>query len=377
MIDIVDKEKCSGCTACYTICPQSCISMEKDNEGFLYPKVEFSKCIHCNLCEKVCPFIERKVSLYESTAFACINKNYEDKYDSSSGGIFILLAKYIINQGGVVYGAAFNERYQVHHIFVDTVDDLKKLQGSKYVQSNIKGVFEDVKHNLVRGRLVLFTGTPCQIDGLLQYLGKNYTNLITQDVVCHGVPSEYVWMRYLKENKDVNEKEIIKINFRDKKKSWKDFYISIISESKIYQKHHYDDVFMQSFLTDMSIRPSCYRCVCKGIKRSSDITLADFWNIEKLDKSMFDENGTSLVLVNSEKGKMLINKIKKDMLIKEENIDEVIKYNLAMIQSVSKPRFRFLFYKKLKNHTIEESLRYALHPNICLRIMYKIKATLK
>ena len=277
MITIKEKAKCSGCYSCINICPKKCIEMREDEEGFEYPVVNKNVCINCNLCEKHCPIENKERNIEEPIAYAAINKNEEIRRESSSGGMFTLLAEAILDKGGVVYGAAFNDEYIVEHIKVTQKEDLKLLRGSKYVQSKIGTIYEDVRDSLQNGKWVYFTGTPCQVDGLLTYLGKEDSHLICQDIVCHGVPSPKIWKWYLKQIKLNNAR----ISFRDKSTGWESYSFTI-NQKKKFTQYASDNLYMRAFVKNLSLRPSCYECQSKGIKRKSDITLGDFWGINKV-----------------------------------------------------------------------------------------------
>lgn len=217
-MQICETVMCTGCSACYSACGFGAITMCVDREGFLRPMVDSSKCKSCGKCSRICPVINPKVEQSgHPRAFAAYNLNEEDRLTSSSGGIFKLLAEYILRKGGAVFGAAFDQNYQVHHICVESLDLLYKLQGAKYVQSSIDDTYSHAKNILKGGRLVLFSGTPCQIEGLLSYLGKNYLNLFTQDIICHGVPSPFGWKKYLEYQQKDFGKDVEVITFRKKK----------------------------------------------------------------------------------------------------------------------------------------------------------------
>ena len=229
MIKIKAKEDCCGCYACYNICPKECITMESDNEGFWYPKIDKDKCINCNLCEKVCPIINKpNSSLYEKKSYAVFNKNEKIRLESSSGGIFSLLAEYVINNHGNVYGAVFDEDFNVKHVKINILQDINLLRGSKYVQSRINDIFKSIKFDLKNNKIVLFTGTPCQIAGLQSFLQKKYDNLILMDIVCHGVPSPLVWQQYINELKQNYKQNIKSIYFRDKSTGWKTYSVKFL-----------------------------------------------------------------------------------------------------------------------------------------------------
>ena len=331
---IVCKKDCTGCMACKNICPQLAITIE-ESDGFDYPIINNEKCIGCNLCKKVCPIIScDNESPKEILAYACQNKDENTRKKSSSGGIFTLLSKYILDKNGAVYGVAFNNFFDAEHIRVDKNDDLEKLRGSKYIQSNIGNTFKNVKNDIKDGKLVLFSGTPCQIEGLKKFLGNDYDNLFLQDIICHGVPSKKLFKKYL-EDKIKDNGRINKYYFRYKgQKGWSKFQICIEFDdgNKEYIDHS-NDSFMNFFLKDIVLRESCYNCKFKKKYRNSDITLADFWGIDNIYPEMNDEKGTSLVIINSNKGKRIFNLISDKLYKVEVNIDEAIKYNNNMIES--------------------------------------------
>lgn len=345
MIEILDKTKCSGCNACQQICPKQCISMKNDEEGFWYPKVDKTLCIHCDLCNQVCP-IETPVILKHLTyGYACRNKNTEQRKKSSSGGIFSLLAEAVIEKKGVVFGAKYNHYFEVVHDYAETIEGCQEFIGSKYVQSQIKETFIQTRDFLKQGRIVLFSGTPCQIEGLLSFLKIDYDNLITVDIACHGVPSPLVWKSYLRER---NFTEVKKINHRSKKYGWQMFSMEIEGKQK-YIKNLENDEYLRGFLKDLILRPSCYDCAFKRVNRRSDITLADFWGIRAFNRSMDDDLGVSLAIIQSDKGKQLFNHILSKVESYEVDLSEALKDNTAMIQSVPENENRAEFFSKI-NH---------------------------
>jgi coenzyme F420-reducing hydrogenase beta subunit len=348
MIEINQKQNCSGCHACYNICPVNSIEMIEDNEGFLYPKVDTDKCIGCNKCEKVCPMINSKEIDNITEAFACINNDDEIRAESSSGGIFTLLAEHIINDGGVVFGAAFDENFNLIHSYTQTIDGIADYRGSKYLQSRINEVYKKVKAFVEAGTKVLFTGTPCQIAGLLFYLGREYDNLICVDIICHGTPSPKVFKMYKTELEKEYGSKAKKIEFRNKKYGWKKFSMMISFDNNAeYLNDLNTDVFMRGFLQNLYLRPSCYACKSKSLKRLSDITIADFWGIENVAPNLDDDKGTSLVLVNSYKGKNMITKLENKISYKKVYIEDGIKYNPSAMESVNYNPKRDEFFKNL------------------------------
>lgn len=350
MINITEKNKCCGCSACFNICPKGAIEMKPDEKGFLYPRVDKSKCINCNLCVKVCPIQNKikKEKQYNTKSYACINKDNQIREKSSSGGIFSLLAQEILKENGVVYGAAYTADFSVKHVRVDNLSDLDKLYGSKYVQSNIGTIYKNVKCDLEKNKKVLFTGTPCQINGLYGFLNKKYDNLYTQDLICHGVPSPEVWKEYLK--RAFGNKKIKNVEFRNKDVGWHKFSFKVTFEDETNFSETFDkNIYMKLFLKDVILRDSCYSCDFKEINRISDITLADFWGVEKIIPKIDDDRGISLVILNTDKGQELFNKIKNNVIEKEINIEEAIRYNLNMVNSAKINKNSKRFFLNYKN----------------------------
>ena len=379
MIKITNKSNCSGCHACANVCPKKCIEMVSDNEGFWYPKIDETKCINCGLCEKVCPIIHKcqPDETRKTTAMAAINLNEEIRLKSSSGGIFTLIAEKIINQGGVVFGAAFADDFRsVHHICMDNVADLEKLRGSKYVQSKIGDTYKQAKQFLDNGRKVLFTGTPCQIGGLYSYLQKHYDNLYTQDIICHGVPSPMVWEKYVEERERKSASQIQRMFFRHKKYGWKTYAVLFeFSNNTAYVKSLQEDSFMRAFLSNSCLHPSCHDCSFKSIKRQSDITLADFWGIQNVLPEMDDDKGTSLVLVHSDKGKALLSQLSDKIKSNEVSCDLIEKYNLAAVKSALANKNRNLFMKSIVSGNFDNTVNKYCKQDLNLRLKALISRT--
>ncbi len=381
MIDISNKEKCCGCHACYSSCPMKCISMEADEEGFLYPRVDETKCIQCGLCEKVCLMQNNCVQAPTPNAYAAYALDDNIRLHSSSGGIFTLLAKYVINKGGVVCGAAFQkDTYSVNHIFIETVEAIKLLRTSKYVQSYIGDCYKEAKQYLDDGRIVLFTGTPCQINGLKKYLGKDYDNLLCQDIICHGVPSEKMWKKYLSYlEKRKNSKVVYqdKPCFRDKSESWTNFSMTIPLEKDTYRCVVYKDPYLRGFIHNLYLRPSCYACQSKGLSRNADITLADFWGVNKYCPEMYDEKGVSLVMIYTEKGQEIWKAIESEIERKDVAWQDAIKGNPSAIHSVTKPKAREFFYDKVNESNFGKLVEKYTKPQFVIRIVKKMKRIIK
>lgn len=351
MINIVDKTKCCGCTGCVATCPTGAIKMAPDEKGFLYPQIDNSLCVNCSACERVCPIINKEHFQNEPKAYAAYNKDESVRLKSSSGGIFTLLADIILDKGGVIFGAAYDEDFKIKHISIESKDELYKLRTSKYLQSYIGDSYLKCKKLLLDNRYVLFTGTPCQVNGLYEFLGKNnhFERLYTHDIICHGVPSPKLWEKYKEYRKRVDQESTITgVNFRDKDSKWSNFSLKIDYENgKSYSKPHPKDIYMNAFLRDAALRDSCYSCTFKDRNRISDITLGDFWGINNIYPELNDEKGISVLIVHSKKGEEIFENIKEKIVYKEVEFELSIQANKSMYQSVPKPDKREEFFENM------------------------------
>ena len=351
-IQIDDKSKCCGCTACKSICPQNAIEMKEDEEGFLYPSINMDKCVNCGLCKKVCPVLnkvlEKKI---EQKAYVVNNKDENIRSQSTSGGAFTAIAEYVIDNGGVIFGATFDKDFNVEHTYVTKKDDLRKFRGSKYVQSNLKNTFQEAKEFLNQGKLVCFSGTPCQIEGLKKFLGRDYENLITVDIVCHAVPSPKFWRIYLNYQKNrLKISKISDIKFRDKSNyGYKYSTMSIKYDDKKYSEGVETDPFLRAFFGDLSDRPSCYNCAFKKQYRVSDITIWDCFTIEDFDKKLDDDKGTTRILIHSKVGKEIFEKIKNKFYYSEINPEKLVNGVKEMYKSVKINPNRAQFWKDINS----------------------------
>lgn len=372
---MLPKKTCTGCSACMSICPKNCICMTRNTDGFLYPKIDAKVCVNCGLCEKICPVIKEKNQEQQNhpTTYAASILNEDVRKNSSSGGIFTAIAEQIIENNGIVYGAAFSEDLSVKHIGVTNTSDLDKLRRSKYVQSDLNGHFKKIKEQLENNTTVLFSGTPCQVGGLLSYLQKPYENLITLDFVCHGVPSPKAWEEYLGFQEKAYNSKVTEVNFRDKSKGWKNCSISLGFENgKIYIKKFRQDPYMKAFLSNISLRSSCYECKFKSVNHKSDITLADYWGIDKVNPSLDDNKGLSMVLVQSKKGEELLNKVKNSITLAETDVTEVFPYNPCIIKSVYEHNFRKYFFNRLGKTDFQKLVNNCLSPSYLTRLHRKL-----
>lgn len=399
MIQLLDKKNCCGCSACLQKCPKKCISMLCDNEGFLYPVVDKAVCIDCGMCEKVCPFLNPYEKRSPLKTIAAINKDEKIRMQSSSGGVFTKIAEQIINQGGVVFGARFDENWQVVLDYTETVEGLESFRGSKYVQAVVGDTFIKCEQFLKAGRKVLYTGTPCQVSGLKHYLRKDYENLFVVDFVCHGVPSPMVWNNYLHEvvndykkhaHKESGRKKcglyslnstpvITGVNFREKGMGWKNFrmvlnFTKSTSDGKEafdLSSIHDENPYMKSFLKDFCLRPSCHDCKVKGCSSDSDMTIGDFWGIDNLMPEIDDDKGVSVVLMHNLK---LSHYLKSsDLVIRESTYDDVCKVNTAIIQSSLPNAQRTIFFMMLDNgDSLSQIINKLTRVSLVVRILRKL-----
>ncbi|MDK0927600.1 Coenzyme F420 hydrogenase/dehydrogenase, beta subunit C-terminal domain [Clostridium perfringens] len=346
MISIKEKNKCCGCSACVNICPKNAILMKKDKEGFLYPIVDLKKCINCNLCEEVCNFKKNKVESKEKTiVYAAKNIDNKVRDISTSGGIFTALAEFVLMNNGIVFGAAFDKDLNVIHDKIFVKKDIIRMNGSKYVQSDLKSTFKEVEKYLNEKRIVLFSGTPCQVDGLKSYLLRKNINLdmlLLCDIVCHGVPSPKIWNDYLFFLKNKLKMDIIDYKFRDKKQGWHGANIRVTLENgKEIINKEYLKIYTNLYFSHVMTRPSCHNCKYTDIKRNSDITIGDFWGIEKINPKFDDNNGVSLLLIHSEKGKKFFENIKNNITFEKSNTIDCLQPQLEYPTSQSKFRDKF------------------------------------
>lgn len=365
MVNIISEltkinKLCTGCGACYNVCPAGAIEKTYDKQGFFYPKVNVEKCISCNKCIKFCPKINSFQGNFEKPKCYAAMASDEIRAKSSSGGIFTLLAEDIINQGGVVCGAAMEADFSVRHICVDKISDLDKLRQSKYVQSDTNNIYKQIEKFLKTGRKVLFSGCPCQVAAVRNILGEN-ENLFLLDILCHGVPSEKMWKDYVKENFDLNQVE--KIEFRSKLNGWRSeqlrvFYKDNTSCSIPWPESAYEEGFQRN----ITLRDGCENCEFAGYKRQGDLTIGDFWRIIEFSSDMDDRKGTSVILINNEKGKVMFEKLKNKLLkYKEMLIEQAAKHNRLKFKfSVhpKKTRFKMLYPS---NHNFSEAVMQCRH----------------
>lgn len=379
MLPEVLSQLCTGCGACEQICVKKCITMVENNEGFLYPEVDEKSCSNCGLCGRICPVINMNCDGDEvDSAYAAYCKDYNIREISSSGGVFTLLAQYVLRQNGIVFGAEFDAEFGVCHSYVENENQLYKLQGSKYTQSVTGNSYKQVKCFLKDNRTVLFTGTPCQIAGLKGYLGKTYDNLITVDILCHGVPSPKVWKAYLSYLEDRSKSKVYQVSFRNKSTGWKNYSVKVVfQKGREYISASSNNEFMQLFLHNICLRNSCYNCKFKALNRPSDITIGDCWGIEKYLPEMDDDKGTSVVLIHSLKGNDVFEKIKDKLIFKQGDVKQLTTGAKDSLNSVAKHPKRDKFFKKFNSGCHIKELTNLIKPSLKSRLKYKINKLFK
>jgi len=349
MIALLDKKQdCCGCTACKTICPKQAITMQPDEEGFLYPQIHQELCAECGLCKKVCAFqngYDTVCNLELPEVYAVKHKSDDVRYVSSSGGMFTVLSDEILFNGGVVYGVDFDENMVACHQRAESKTQRNKFRGSKYVQSDVRQAFKDVNVDLKTGKQVLFTGTPCQVAGLKEYLiqiGTDINNLLLCDNVCHGTPSPLIFSDYLRFCETKREKKIVNYFCRSKINGWHSH-----TEKTVYANGQEDyksilsQLYKEIFHSHIALRPSCHNCKYTNLKRPSDITIADFWGIEKTMPEFDDNKGISLVLLNTAKGQEIFEKVKDGIVFTQSNMADCLQPNLKEPTKPSSKREMF------------------------------------
>ena len=355
------KNQCFGCNACYNICPVGAISMKADDEGFLYPFIDEAKCTNCGLCKKACPSLN-KSETYKNNGktpdcFAVMADD-EIRLKSSSGGAFTLIADYILDKGGYVCGVVWDKNGKAIHKITNDKKEYEKMRKSKYVQSDPLNVYSEIKKHLKENKLVLFTGTPCQVAALNVFLGKNYDNLYTVDLICHGVPSPKVWKQYLKET--IGNEEFVNADFRDKNAGWTVYTTTTTTTTTLYNYPASYDSYLNAFLKNMCLRPSCGTCPFTSTQRESDITIGDFWAIERFDKKLNDKKGTSVILLNNEKGKNLFNNIKNKMPVcTKVPLEYAYYYNVTLYRTLPQHTNRQAFFRLINSgKSLRETIEY-------------------
>ena len=356
----IKKEKCCGCYACYNICPVNAITMEVDAEGFWYPVISDEKCIDCGQCRRVCPNLNPPSVNKKEHAYACYAKDLAEHMSSSSGGIFAILAQECIQKGGIVFGAAFNDEMELEHQEATCSNQLYRLKGTKYVQSRIGRSYSEVKKELIRGKEVLFSGTPCQIAGLKKYLGKDFENLLCIDLICHGVPSPAVWKKYLTDQ--FGEGQVIAMQFRNKEDGIEHITLDYtLRHGEVIREDYRESPYIEGFINNYYTRPSCFCCEFKGIHRCSDITVGDFWSIREFHPEFYNGRGVSSMITHTQKGERWIKSVMEDIEICGATVKEISTWNESLLKPAKYNPCREVFFSRWGSENIAELVQQLEH----------------
>ena len=376
---MLPSDQCTGCGACFSSCPKQCILMLESVDGFQYPNIQAAQCIHCGKCEVVCPVLHN-FSTEDTHSTQALPESYgafstaeNARMKSSSGAVFYELAAKVLHASGVVYGVAYDENNDAVFKRIDSLSDLNELQGSKYVQASSYAAYSKAKTDLDSNTPVLFSGTPCQISGLKHYLGREYSNLITIDFVCHGVPSPKAFQKYKTGLEIQYGSRITKINFRNKETGWRSYSVKVDFENgKTYQVAHQDDPYMTAFLRELSLRESCFSCNFKGLHRESDITLSDYWGIEHTHPEIPNERGVSMVLLHSETGRRYFEEIRENLNVFDAELSDMECYNPSSIRSSVPHPFRQYFFRMLGKRNYTVLVENCMKPSKLIRLHRKL-----
>lgn len=356
MIKVSRKEDCCGCSVCADICPKNCISMKPDEKGFLYPEADAQQCVECRMCEQVCPVSGPLKSSHEPVMYALQNRDETVRKESTSGGAFTLIAEWTAARGGCVIGAAFDGHFAVVHRAEDSREKIAEFRGSKYVQSRTEGIYRTAEKELKKGRWVCFSGTPCQVNGLKKFLGKEYDKLVTVDLACHGVTSPLFFKKYLEYHREKAGADITSVLFREKYYGYGFSTMKIgFSDGSCYRAGMETDILLRSFFLDLNTRESCHACRFKTVRHVSDFTLFDGWHAEKYRKGMEDDRGTTLCIVQSEKGARIFDEIRSGCTSAEVPVERGVALDGSMLvrSTTANPR-REEFFRDILQMSVPE-----------------------
>lgn len=380
MIQITNKKDCCGCTACAGVCPRKCIAMKYDGEGFLYPEVDTEQCVDCGLCERICPSLAEKPADngWKRTAYIGRDKRKDVLAHGTSGGLFTSIGEYILNRGGVVWGVIVDADCVVRHVRVDSLSDknFAGIPGSKYVRSDIVGVFEQIKTDLEGNKPVVFSGTPCQVAGLKAFLGKEYSGLFTVDVVCRGTPSPLVWKKYVEYQEQKHKSKICYVKFRNKTYGYHSGTMKLVFENgKTYYGSARVDLFLHSFFADLCSRPSCYDCNFKHTEHTSDLTLFDAWHAAQLNTAIRDDDkGYTNIIVQSQKGEELLHALGDQFALYESDMDKAVELDGVMVnRSVQWNAKRETFFDGISDAPLDKHCRKYFRISLKDRLIEKAK----
>lgn len=356
VIEKLNQQLCCGCAACGEICAKNAIQMVRNSEGFLYPNIDESLCIDCGMCDKVCPILNAEQLKHndEQQVYAAVNKDNDILKESSSGGIFSVIADYVLDNGGVVCGAAFEDDLHLHHVIIDTKSELQRLRGSKYITSENDGAYKEIKQLLNQGRLVYYTGTGCQVAGLRAYLRKEYDNLVTSDLVCHGTPSPKIFSAFISKLEKEEGVKIVNYLFRDKKvNGWSCSSSSSSRDLRTGEIRHHEfnkiqNAYFNAFISGSMNREGCYKCPFAETHRTGDITLADYWGVKQFHPEIQAFKGVSAIIVNTSKGQQLLNILKTNISLTPSKMEWVAVVNANLVKTTPRPERRNTIYKELE-----------------------------
>lgn len=372
MANLPDREACCGCSACFAACPRHAIRMVADDEGFLQPSVDASRCVQCGRCEAVCPVLRPNPPRQPLAVYAARVRDDNIRMQSSSGGLFTALAEEVLTRNGIVFGAGWDQSgMRVVHKAAETSEALAELRGSKYVQSDMGEIFGAVKTQLEAGRQVLFTGCPCHVAGLKAFLHKDYANLLCVDLICHAVPSPKVFALYKAELELRHGAKAKSIAFRNKDMGWKHFSMALSFENGLEYRQALDaDPFCRGFLRELYNRPSCHQCKFRELRSGADITLADYWNVQQRFAELDDDRGVSLILVNTTQGQGTFETMNSRLTWRPSDFADAKQCNPALVHSVAPHPKRGIFFNSLTNGQVIRCIEKALKPTIYRRLRF-------
>lgn len=377
MIDKVSVQECAICGACINACPVDAISLDKVHLDFRYPQINEDICIHCNQCEKACPILGNKGKPGEGypVAFAAKSENDPMRMRSSSGGVFYELANQMLRDGGYVCGAVFDDKFHVKHILSYAKEDILRMMGSKYAQSDVGYCYREVKDVLEKGCKVLFSGCPCQVAGLRTFLGKEYPNLVLVELICHGIPSDHMLQTYIGMQERKYGARLTRMEFRNKKKGWHNSSVRMeFGHHRTYSKPEAADAYMNGFLGSVTLKPTCYQCHFRNFTAGSDIILGDFWGAE-VELPVDDNKGISAILVNSGKGMDVLDRC--NLTLTPANVETVIKYNRNLLCSAAPSPQRSSFYASADTNGLEEAIRRYLEESTIQKLKRQSRYALR
>ena len=378
MIDKISVQKCTICGACVNACTSNAIHLTKNYLDFQYPEIDFNLCVRCNKCEKACPVIGEKNNPEKGfpVAYAAKSKDDSVRLRSSSGGIFFELASQVIDNGGYVCGAIFDEHFHVKHIVSNKHDDLSRMMGSKYAQSNVEYSYREIRNLLEQGKKVMFSGCPCQVAGLRTYLGRRYENLFLVELICHGIPSDMMLQTYIGMQEKKYGAKLKKLEFRNKAKGWHNSAVRMEFENKrIYCEPMVYDTFMQGYFKGISLKESCYSCMFRNFKSESDITIGDFWGAEIELPSIDDNKGISAILVNSREGMDILDRC--NLALTPANVETIIKYNRNLLCSAAPNPQRSSFYASADINGFEKAIQRYLEESTIQKLKRQSRYALR